>query len=121
VSVPVWIGVALIGSLGALARFHVDTMVQRIARSTFPYGTLAINVSGSFVLGLLAGGALTGDVMTLVATAAIGSFTTFSTWMFESQRLAEDGEVALAVRNVLVSMLLGLGAALLGWQIGAAL
>ena len=120
-SLPVWVGVALIGSLGALARFHVDTIVQRIARSAFPYGTLVINVSGSFVLGLLAGDALDGNVMTLVGTAAIGSFTTFSTWMFESQRLAEDGEIALAVRNVLVSMLLGLGAALLGWQIGAAL
>jgi fluoride exporter len=120
-SLPVWIGVAVIGSLGALARFHVDGMVQRLARSAFPFGTLVINVSGSFVLGLLTGAAVTGNAMTLAGTAAIGAFTTFSTWMLESQRLAEDGEIALAVRNVLLSLLLGIGAALLGWQLGAAL
>lgn len=116
-----WLGVALIGSIGALSRFHVDAVVQRMTRSSFPLGTLAINLAGAFVLGLLTGGAVGGTTLTLIGTSGIGSFTTFSTWMFESERLAEDGELGLAGVNVVVSLLVGVGAAALGWQIGGAL
>lgn len=116
-----WIGVALLGALGALARFHVDTIVQRISRSSFPLGTLAINLSGALGLGVLTGSAVGGTSLVLIGSAGIGSFTTFSTWMFESERLAEDGEFGLALTNILVSLLVGVAAAAIGWQIGGVL
>lgn len=120
-SVWVWLGVAVIGGLGAILRFLVDRVVSGRVRTQFPVGTLAINLSGSFVLGLLAGLALTGTALLLAGTAAVGAFTTFSTWMLETQRLAEDSEPLYAVVNVVASVLLGVGAALLGRAIGLAL
>jgi CrcB protein len=64
---------------------------------------------------------LTGNGLLIAGTAAIGSYTTFSTWMLETHRLAEDGELNLAILNVAVSLVLGFGAALLGKAIGARL
>jgi CrcB protein len=69
--------------------------------------------------GLLTGLALSGDALLLVGTAAVGSYTTFSTWMLETHRLGEDGEVGPAIGNVVVSILVGVGAAALGRVIGA--
>jgi CrcB protein len=63
--------------------------------------------------------ALTGDALLLVGTATLGSYTTFSTWMLETQRLTEDGELGPAVANVLVSLIVGLGAIALGRTLGA--
>jgi fluoride exporter len=57
----------------------------------------------------------------LTGSAAIGSYTTFSTWMLETHRLGENGQLLLGALNVLISVLVGLGAALLGRSIGAAL
>ena len=76
---------------------------------------------GSFLLGLLIGLNLTESDLLLAGVATLGSFTTFSTWMLETQRLAEDGEEGLALANVVGSIALGLAAAGLGWAIGAAL
>lgn len=115
-----WVGVALLGGLGAIARFVVDGGIGSRVASSFPLGTFVINISGSLLLGLLAGLALSGDALVLAGTATLGSYTTFSTWMLESQRLAEDAEPALALANVLVSLLAGVGAAALGHAIGAA-
>jgi CrcB protein len=106
-----WTGVALAGGAGALLRFLVDAFVSaRVARA-IPLGTLVVNASGSAVLGFVTGLALSGDALLLVGTAMIGSYTTFSTWMLESQRLAEDGEAGRAAANVVVSMAVGLAAA----------
>jgi len=118
VSLLAWIGVALLGGVGALLRFFLDGAVALRAGRDFPFGTLTVNISGALVLGVLAGVALTGDALVLAGTATIGSFTTFSTWMFETQRLLEEGEVRNAGRNVAVSLALGLGAAALGRVIG---
>ncbi|HLI32984.1 MAG TPA: fluoride efflux transporter CrcB [Solirubrobacteraceae bacterium] len=118
-SALMWLAVALLGGCGALARFALD---WRIARGcALPLGTLAINLSGSLLLGLLLGASLSGDALLLAGTAALGSYTTFSTWMLETYRSAEDGELALAAASLTISMLGGLGAAALGRVFGAAL
>jgi CrcB protein len=70
------------------------------------------------VLGLLLGLGFTGDRLLLVGTATLGSYTTFSTWMFETQRLVEDGEFGGAAGNVLLSLAVGVGAAALGRAVG---
>jgi fluoride exporter len=121
VRVLVWTGVALLGGVGALLRFALDGAISERAGSEFPWGTLAVNLSGAFVLGLLAGFALHGDALLLAGTAVLGSYTTFSTWMFETHRLAEGGNPWAAVVNVGLSLALGVGAAALGRTIGGAL
>jgi CrcB protein len=113
-----WVGVAVLGGTGAILRFLLDGLVSARAGRDLPFGTLAVNLSGAFLLGLVTGVALTGDALVLVAGATLGSFTTFSTWMFESQRLTEEGEGRYAMVNVLVSVAVGLGAVALGRFIG---
>jgi CrcB protein len=113
-----WLGVGLLGGLGALARFVVDGAIATRAPGRLPLGTLAVNLSGAALLGLLVGLALHGDALLLAGTAVLGSYTTFSTWMFESHRLAQDGERVAAVANVVLSLALGVGAAALGRAIG---
>jgi fluoride exporter len=78
-----------------------------------------VNVTGATLLGLLVGLGFTGTRLLLAGTATLGSYTTFSTWMLETQRLVEDGEPALAGANVVISVGVGVGAAALGRLIGA--
>ena len=118
-SAPVWIGVGLLGGLGALLRFFVDGVIADRFRRDFPLGTFVVNMSGAAILGLLVGLGVTGDQLELAGTATIGSYTTFSTWMLESQLLVEDGELATAGGNVVLSLGVGLGAVALGRFIGA--
>lgn len=113
-----WVAVAVFGGLGALARFMVDGLVSS-RFSELPVGTLAVNVSGSFVLGVLAGAALPDTAQTLAGTAAVGAYTTFSTWMLETHRLREDGELARAGANVVVSVVAGFAGLLVGHLLGA--
>jgi fluoride exporter len=119
VSAPVWIAVGVLGGFGALLRFFVDGLVAARFGREFPLGTFFVNMTGAGVLGLLVGLGLTGDRLLLAGTATIGSYTTFSTWMLESQRSVEDGELATAGANLLVSLGVGLGAVALGRFIGA--
>jgi CrcB protein len=121
VSAAVLIGIGLLGGAGALGRFLLDGFVSGRAGDRFPWGTLAVNLSGAFALGMLAGATVGGDARRLVATGLLGAFTTFSTWMFESHRLAEDGEGRRSLVNLLASLVLGLGAAWLGREIGGGL
>jgi len=115
----VWLGVALLGGGGAIARFMLDgTIGSRLRRSDFPLGTLAVNTSGALLLGVLSGAALSGDALVLAGTATLGSYTTFSTWMLESQRLAEDAVGGGALLNIGLSLAAGVGAAALGHTIG---
>jgi CrcB protein len=117
-SVIVWAGVAAIGGAGSVLRFYVDALVGAASGRTFPYGTLVVNLSGAVVLGLLTGLALGGDAALLAGTAAVGSYTTFSTWMLETQRLTEERQHFKAAANILVSLVLGVAAAELGRLIG---
>jgi len=116
--VVVWVAVGVLGGVGAIARFGVDALVSARTGGRFPAGTLAVNVSGAVLLGLLAGLALHGDALLLAGTALLGSYTTFSTWMFETHRLAEDGRGRHAVLNVVASVVLGVAAAALGRWLG---
>jgi fluoride exporter len=118
---PVWIGAALLGGAGAIFRFALDSAVQGRLAGEFPFGTLAVNGLGSLLLGVLHGAGVTGDDLLLAGTALLGSFTTFSTWMLETERLVEDGDAGLALVNVLGSLASGLVAVAVGWSIGAVL
>jgi CrcB protein len=114
----VWVGVALLGGVGALARFWVDGVVsERISRE-FPWGTLVVNLSGAVALGFIAGLALSGNALILAGTATVGAYTTFSTWMLESHRLAEDGRVSVGLLNIAISIVIGLDAVVVGRVIG---
>lgn len=117
--VLVWVGVVLIGGAGSVLRFIIDGAITSRTGRAFPYGTLVVNLSGATLLGLIAGLALNHDEALLAGTAAVGSYTTFSTWMFETQRLAEDRQLLGLVANVVVSMAAGLLAAALGRLVGS--
>jgi fluoride exporter len=121
VSLAGWVGIAALGGVGALARFALDVAVSTRAGDVFPWGTLTVNVSGAFILGFVAGVALSGEALVLAATGLLGSYTTFSTWMLESQRLAEDGEGRAALLNLIVSLVAGLIAVAAGRALGEAL
>jgi CrcB protein len=121
VSPAAWIAVALLGGAGALARFLFDAALAESAAGPFPVGTLAVNLSGAALLGVLAGAALHGAALTVVGGGALGSYTTFSTWMFESQRLGEAGRATMLWLNVGLSLLAGLAALALGHWLGGAL
>ncbi len=96
-----WIALALAGGAGSVARLLVARAV------TAPLGTLIVNVTGAFALGLLGGDFVLG-------TGFVGAYTTFSTWMLETDDLAREGRHAAALANVLGSLALGLAAAALG-------
>jgi CrcB protein len=119
VSAGVWVAVVLIGGAGSVLRFYVDAIVTSAIGRDFPYGTMAVNLSGAVILGLITGLALAGDAALLAGTAAVGSYTTFSTWILETQRLTEERQHRKALLNIVVSLVLGVAAAELGRLIGA--
>jgi CrcB protein len=120
-SAPGWIAVGLLGGVAAAARFAIDAELSARARGPFPLGILVVNLAGAFVLGLVAGAALRGEALTIVAGGAIGSFTTFSTWILDSHRLEQAGLTRIAWINVVASILLGFAAVSLGHWLGALL
>jgi len=118
IAVLAWAGVGVLGAVGALARFRVGVAVARRQQSDFPAGTFVVNISGAFALGLLTGLSLTSDLMLILGTGFLGGYTTFSTWMVESQRLGEDGAWPLLHLYLFGSMFAGLVAAGAGWLSG---
>ncbi|MCD6726029.1 MAG: fluoride efflux transporter CrcB [Solirubrobacteraceae bacterium] len=120
-SVLTALAVAVLGGAGALARFALDGAISRRSRGPFPWGTLAVNLSGSFALGVLVGVALGGEAHRLLATGLLGAYTTFSTWMLEAERLGEDGRLALGLTSFAASLLAGVLVAWLGRELGVAL
>ena len=120
-SILIWVAVALIGGAGSIGRFLVDGAISSAMGRDFPFGTMVVNISGAVILGLLTGLALGHDEALLAGTAAVGSYTTFSTWMLETQRLAEERQHRRAVANVVVCLVLGVAAAAAGRVIGAQL
>jgi CrcB protein len=115
------LGVGALGGAGALARFLIDGAVSSRSGRSFPLGTMLVNVSGSLALGVLVGAAIGTDGLRLFGTGLLGGYTTFSTWVFESHRLAEEGEGRSGALNLAGSLLLGLLAAWAGRKIGIAL
>ena len=110
--------VGLGASFGAVGRYLLDQAVTRRRPRAFPAGTWVINVTGSFILGLLTGlGAhhgLSAHVVTVLGVGVCGGYTTFSTFSYETVRLTEDGLGLVALGNLLVSLAAGLAAAALG-------
>jgi fluoride exporter len=113
-----WIGVALLGGTAAAARFLIDAAVTARSDHPFPLGILAVNLAGALALGLVAGAALEGQALIVVAGGGIGSFTTFSTWILDSHRLAEAGHSHLVWLNLGLSLLAGFAAVALGHWLG---
>lgn len=120
-SALVVLGVGLVGGAGAIARFLLDGAVAGRLGREFPYGTLAVNLAGSFVLGVLVGATLSTDAYRVWGTGLIGAFTTFSTWALESHRLGEDGRLRVGALNFGVSLVAGVLAAWAGRHLGVAL
>jgi fluoride exporter len=124
--VPVTVvGIAIAGAFGALARYGLEGAISRRAPGAFPWGTFVVNVSGSFVLGLLFvlfTERITVDpwLRSTLTIGFLGAYTTFSTLSLESYRLLEDGAVGLALANTLGSLAAGLTAVYLGVVCGRA-
>ncbi|SEH88757.1 camphor resistance protein CrcB [Mycolicibacterium rutilum] len=117
-TVIVWVGVALLGGAGAVARFLIDRAVSHRLTGLFPSGIFVVNISGALVLGLLSGLALGPTAALLVGVAFVGAYTTFSTWMLQTLELREGGRTGLAVLNIVLSLVIGLAAAAAGHWIG---
>lgn len=117
-TVLVWAAAGLLGGVGALARVEsIRLAVHRLGVESH-VATFAVNVSGAAALGVLAGADVGGDALLLAGTALLGAFTTFSTWMFESVRLAQSGRRAAAAANLALPLLAGLAAAAAGYALG---
>ncbi|RCV50779.1 fluoride efflux transporter FluC [Marinitenerispora sediminis] len=113
--------VALGGAVGAPLRYLADRFVQARHDSVFPWGTFAVNATGSLLLGLLAGLAPPGWAAALLGTGLLGTLTTYSTFGYETVRLAREGGWFLAYANVMGSLSAGLGAAYVGLAVAQAL
>jgi CrcB protein len=112
------------GIVGGVARYAVSGFVARRIGETFPWGTLVVNISGSFAIGLLAvwlGAESGSNIWIAAAIGILGSYTTVSSFSLQTLALARDGEWLLVVQNVVLSVVLCLGAAFAGLVAGAAL
>jgi CrcB protein len=122
------VGTALVVVAGALVgaplRYVTELELRRRLESAFPWGTLVVNVVGSAVLGVVAGAVSVGApqwLATGVGTGLCGALTTFSTFSYESVRLAEDGAARTAALYVGASLAVGLAACAAGWLLGVSL
>ncbi|MFG2135950.1 fluoride efflux transporter CrcB [Streptomyces sp. NPDC048650] len=113
-----WVLVVAGAVVGAPLRFLTDRFVQSRHDSVFPWGTFAVNVIGSLILGLLTGAATSGaaspHLRLLLGTGLCGALTTYSTFSYETLRLATDGARGAAAANAVASVAAGLGAAFAG-------
>lgn len=113
-----WIAFVAAGAAGAVARYLTELAVAGRATGAFPWGTLVVNVSGSFLLGFLTGlgihHGLPRTPRVILGVGFCGAFTTFSTFTFETVRLLEERVTAVAVRNIAGTLLAGLSAAAAG-------
>lgn len=115
--------IAVFGALGALSRYGVGQLSYRVLGSQFPYGTLAVNVIGCFLLGLLMHVGLTttlvSDTMrTALSIGFLGAFTTFSTFGYETVYYLEQSDWRQAALNVATNLVLGLMAVFAGLVLG---
>jgi fluoride exporter len=119
----IWMAVALAGGAGALSRYLLDHALGARYPGSFPVGTLLVNVSGSLAAGIVAG--LAADVIvpsafrTIIAGGFLGAYTTFSTAMYETMRLLEEGARRPALLNLVLPLLASVAAAGGGWWLVA--
>ncbi len=120
-----WLAFLVAAAIGAPARYLIDGLVQDHTDGVFPWGTFVVNVSGCLILGVISGMGLYHGLgtttRTVLGTGAMGAYTTFSTFTFESVRLAEEGAINEAVRNVVATLIVGLAAAGTGLVLAAQL
>jgi CrcB protein len=120
-----WLFVIAGAAVGAPLRYLTDRAVQARHDSVFPWGTFTVNVSACVILGLVTGAAASGavpaPVQLTLGTGLCGALSTYSTFSYETLRLAEDGARFLAVANVVAQLVAGLGAAFLGTALAGAL
>ncbi|WP_328720769.1 CrcB family protein [Streptomyces sp. NBC_00247] len=116
-----WLLVVVGGMVGAPLRLLTDRLVRRYHGAglpyVFPWGTFAANAAGSLLLGALTGAAVSAPVYALLGTGLCGALTTYSTFSYETLRMAESGRAFLAGANVAASLLVGLGAVFLGAEV----
>lgn len=100
------------GSLGAVARYAISTYIYQSVNEVFPWGTLVVNLSGSFIIGAFAElfetAMIPSEWRSLVTIGFIGAYTTFSTYSLETLSLLREGELRIASMNVLASNILGI-------------
>ncbi|MEF2975823.1 fluoride efflux transporter CrcB [Subtercola sp. YIM 133946] len=117
------VAVAIGGGLGAMSRFVLDGVIRTYVRAGYPIGTTVINVTGSFLLGLVTalalGSVLTDDWRLVLGTGFLGGYTTFSTASFETVRLAQTRRYAAALANGLGMLVVSVAAAALGFWLGS--
>ena len=120
-----FLAVAVGALVGAPSRFLLDRFISERIESDLPWGTFAINVSGSLLLGLLTGMTLAGHLhalpQALLGTGFCGAYTTFSTFTYESVQLFEEGRIFEALANAIVSLVVGLVGATAGVSLGLVL
>ena len=113
--------IALGGAIGALMRYGISGWVQHWTKSPFPCGTMAVNIIGCFIIGLcgalLAGPYLRAEFKPFILIGMLGSFTTFSTFGYETFELVNEGQFAKAGLNILLNNLLGLAAVCIGYRL----
>lgn len=117
--------VAVGAAVGAPLRYVVDRLIQRRHESVFPWGTLIVNVVGSFVFGLVMAAAMAGDtspeLVAAIGFGFCGGLTTYSTFSYETLQLLEAGGRRYGLANIGGSIVAGLAAAVAGWTAGSAL
>jgi len=123
VSAAAWLGFVVAAAVGAPLRYLVDGYIGERVRGVFPWGTLVVNASGSLVFGVLTGLALyhafPQSPKVILGTGFCGSYTTFSTFSFETVRLVEEGALGQAMRNALGTLVVCAAAAALGLALAA--
>lgn len=119
------VAVAVGGALGAVSRYLLSGWVAHLTgESLFPFGTLVVNTSGAFVLGVIMGGAGSGrflvppTVRTLLTIGILGGYTTFSTFSYETVEALRVGDIRVALANVGATVILGLAACWAGLSVG---
>ncbi|MGI8986029.1 MAG: fluoride efflux transporter FluC [Nocardioidaceae bacterium] len=114
-----WLLVAVGAALGAPLRYVTDRTVQRVVGSHKPYGTFVVNITGSFLLGVLVGSGAGSHSLALLGTGLFGAFTTYSTFAYEVFALGRSHRTGWALLYALGSVALGLPAAVAGLASGA--
>ncbi|MEX0928347.1 MAG: fluoride efflux transporter CrcB [Balneolales bacterium] len=117
----IFLAVAVSGALGAICRFWMDSLIRKLKKGYFPWGTLTVNVSGSFALGVVVALAMThegaGLLTVAVSTGFLGAYTTFSGWMVQTMELIGAGAWEGAIHNIFASVICGILAAALGFSV----
>lgn len=113
--------IGILGGIGSVARFLLDRTISLGTAGSFPFGTFTVNSIGAFLLGLVAALGLPPGPEVAIEAGALGGFTTFSTMMLESHRLAEDGQAGLGIANFTASLVLGIALVWAGGRIGGLL